>query len=76
MYKKRWRTSKVVNRWLNVRLFVFLFLNILKVNTQLKGKIIMYCDVYCKCRSEHVSIKPQKMACGMQAKENYTVAWL
>lgn len=65
MYKKRWRISKVVNRWLNIRLFVFLFLNILKVNTQFKGNIIIYCDVDCRCRSEHVSIKPQRMACGM-----------
>lgn len=64
VYKKRWRISKVVNRWLNIRLFVFLFLNILKVNTQFKGKII-YCDVDSKCRSEHMSIKPQRMACAM-----------
>lgn len=55
----------MVNRWLNIRLFVFLFLNILKVNTQFKGNIIIYCDVDCRCRSEHVSIKPQRMACGM-----------
>lgn len=65
MYKKRWRISKVLNRWLNIRLLVFLFLNILKANTQFKGKIIIHCDVDCKCTSEHVSIKPQRMACGM-----------